>query len=222
MRWSRRSPSARQCAGRAGRCRWAGSGSAVTGLLVLGERVAAAPNRRFRLGGWGTLTTLEQQGAVRGTTAAGPHAFVVALDLVLRAAHAGLPAGTEIEVGYAEARGVARSLPPPPGGHTGVRAPTVTPPLGDRGDVFPVARPPAWGDTFGGLRGDEPGGWHHGDDLFAPRGDAGRRVCRRHGLLASAGRSSAGAASGSATRAGTSSTTRTSPGTRRSRSTAPR
>ena len=117
MRWSRRSPSA---SAQAGRELVGGSGSAVTGLLVLGERVAAAPNRRFRLGGWGTLTTLEQ-GAVRGTAAAGPHAFVVALDLVLRAAHAGLPAGTEIEVGYAEARGVALSLPPPPGGHTGVR-----------------------------------------------------------------------------------------------------
>ena len=28
----------------------------------------------------------------------------------------------------------------------------------------------AWGDTYGAQRSDVPGGWHHGDDLFAPLG----------------------------------------------------
>lgn len=48
--------------------------------------------------------------------------------------------------------------------------PTVTPALGEAGYVFPVYGPVAWGDTFGAARSDTSGGWHHGDDLFAPLG----------------------------------------------------
>jgi murein DD-endopeptidase MepM/ murein hydrolase activator NlpD len=47
---------------------------------------------------------------------------------------------------------------------------TVLPPLQVSGDVFPVAGGADWGDTYGGERSDVPGGWHHGDDLFAPLG----------------------------------------------------
>jgi murein DD-endopeptidase MepM/ murein hydrolase activator NlpD len=36
--------------------------------------------------------------------------------------------------------------------------------------VFPVAARADWGDSYGGERSDVPGGWHHGDDLFAPLG----------------------------------------------------
>jgi len=46
----------------------------------------------------------------------------------------------------------------------------ITPRLGETGYVFPVYGPVAWGDTFGAARSDTPGGWHHGDDLFAPLG----------------------------------------------------
>ena len=46
---------------------------------------------------------------------------------------------------------------------------TGTPPLGGR-YVFPVAGGADWGDTYGAERSDVPGGWHHGDDLFAPLG----------------------------------------------------
>ncbi len=46
---------------------------------------------------------------------------------------------------------------------------TGTPPLGGQ-YVFPVAGGADWGDTYGGERSDVPGGWHHGDDLFAPLG----------------------------------------------------
>jgi murein DD-endopeptidase MepM/ murein hydrolase activator NlpD len=46
---------------------------------------------------------------------------------------------------------------------------TGTPPLGGQ-FVFPVAAHADWGDTYGGERSDVPGGWHHGDDLFAPLG----------------------------------------------------
>ena len=48
--------------------------------------------------------------------------------------------------------------------------PTVTPKLTAGGYVFPVHGPSAYGDTFGAPRGDVSGGWHHGDDIFAPLG----------------------------------------------------
>jgi murein DD-endopeptidase MepM/ murein hydrolase activator NlpD len=48
--------------------------------------------------------------------------------------------------------------------------PLVTPSLGPGARVLPVlgGSPPV--DTFGALRGDVSGDWHHGDDLFAPAG----------------------------------------------------
>ncbi len=47
---------------------------------------------------------------------------------------------------------------------------TATPPLGSSARTFPVVGDVAWGDTYGAHRSDVPGGWHHGDDLFAPLG----------------------------------------------------
>ena len=46
----------------------------------------------------------------------------------------------------------------------------VTPPLGQRHFVFPIAGPSSFGDTYGAFRGDVHGNWHHGDDLFAALG----------------------------------------------------
>jgi Peptidase family M23 len=46
----------------------------------------------------------------------------------------------------------------------------VTPELGANGYVFPVYGVSSYGDTYGALRGDVSGGWHHGDDVFAPLG----------------------------------------------------
>ena len=48
--------------------------------------------------------------------------------------------------------------------------PDVTPKLTAARYVFPVYGPSAYGDTFGSPRGDVSGGWHHGDDIFAPLG----------------------------------------------------
>jgi hypothetical protein len=48
--------------------------------------------------------------------------------------------------------------------------PDITPKLTAGGYVFPVYGPSAYGDTFGAPRGDVSGGWHHGDDIFAPLG----------------------------------------------------
>ena len=46
----------------------------------------------------------------------------------------------------------------------------MTPLLGPGVRTFPVVGDVAWGDTYGAERSDVPGGWHHGDDLFAPLG----------------------------------------------------
>ena len=46
----------------------------------------------------------------------------------------------------------------------------VTPPLGLSGYVFPVAGQSDFIDTYGALRTDVPGHWHHGDDIFAALG----------------------------------------------------
>jgi murein DD-endopeptidase MepM/ murein hydrolase activator NlpD len=51
-----------------------------------------------------------------------------------------------------------------------VSIPDVTPKLTAGHYVFPVYGPSAYGDTFGAPRGDVSGGWHHGDDIFAPLG----------------------------------------------------
>jgi murein DD-endopeptidase MepM/ murein hydrolase activator NlpD len=52
-----------------------------------------------------------------------------------------------------------------------VRGPLTTlPPLAGGPYVFPVAGDVSWGDTYGADRSDVPGGWHHGDDIFARLG----------------------------------------------------
>lgn len=70
--------------------------------------------------------------------------------------------------------GVIPSLPP-----------TMTPNLGETGYVFPVYGPSDFRDTFGAARSDLPGGWHHGDDIFAPLGAP--VVAVAHGLVFSVG-----------------------------------
>src|SRR5205823_5164363 len=102
--------------------------SSISNLVVLGQPAAASPNGRIALADWGYMTTLEQ-----GTdTSAGPggaqafDGFVTGLDVHLTAPHANLPAGSEIQVGYAEAevqapattssrRSARRSSPSPTG-----------------------------------------------------------------------------------------------------------
>jgi murein DD-endopeptidase MepM/ murein hydrolase activator NlpD len=79
-------------------------GSNVTNLVVFGSQVAATPNLRVQLGDWGYLLVLEQVAeapVADGTKNA--RGAVNALHVVLTADHAGLPAGTQILVGHAEA-----------------------------------------------------------------------------------------------------------------------
>ena len=80
------------------------SGSQVTSLVLLGQRVTATLNGRFPLADWGYAVTLEQ--AVESSVAESTRnvrATVTALHVVLTADHGGLPAGAEILLGHAEA-----------------------------------------------------------------------------------------------------------------------
>jgi murein DD-endopeptidase MepM/ murein hydrolase activator NlpD len=80
----------------------------------------------------------------------------------LPGAEAGLPAPGPPQAGEATKR--RNGLP------VQTTIPDVTPQLTAGRYVFPVYGPSAYGDTFGAPRGDVSGGWHHGDDIFAPLG----------------------------------------------------
>jgi murein DD-endopeptidase MepM/ murein hydrolase activator NlpD len=169
--------------------------SAVSGRTVLGQPAAVVPNGRVALADWGYLITLEQ-GTDTSSGVSGAQAFsgfVTAIDVHLTAEHGGLPAGSEIQVGYAEANvqapapksqkpvapgpsklGKKSRAPEPSHGHGELPllpAPSgLQPKLTAGGYVFPVYGPSSFGDTYGAFRGDVPGNWHHGDDIFAPLG----------------------------------------------------
>jgi murein DD-endopeptidase MepM/ murein hydrolase activator NlpD len=175
-------------------------GSAVTGLVVQGQAVTPGAATQFPLGDWGYVVTLQEGRAsldAEGTK--GARAFVTALQVRLTAEHYGLPAGTEVMVGYAESAAKAEVEANPEARHK--RAPkgpapkrkkkkavngpgvgpekpsfTIRPPpdvaprLTAGGYVFPVYGPCSFGDTFGAPRGDIVSGWHHGEDIFAQLG----------------------------------------------------
>ena len=176
------------------------SASEVQGLRVLGRDVASSPGST-QLEDWGTLTVLAGDS---GSSKSGPpraQASVTAVRVHLSAAHGGLPAGSEIVVGTAQATSVADLSAPPrpptsgrgdrpvrgalpsriprapepdvggevPGGPVQV-APEVTARLSSGGYVFPVYGTASFGDSFGAPRPDVPGGWHHGEDIFAAKG----------------------------------------------------
>jgi murein DD-endopeptidase MepM/ murein hydrolase activator NlpD len=169
------------------------AGSNVTNLVAIGQPVTNGAN--VTLADWGTLRTIETGSS--NAAATGYRGFVTAVDIHLTADHGGLPAGSSILIGYASVAAQAAPEPPPttaPGPSTTRRpahkpgkqpaAPnplggipplngplTITPPLHTPGgNVFPVYGPSSYSDTYGAARGDVSGGWHHGDDIFAPLG----------------------------------------------------
>ena len=136
----------------AGRAKAAAAGANVTGssvsnLVIGGQPATPAPNLRFQLGDWGYAVTLEQ--TVSFTTAADTrdaNAAVTALRVVLTADHGGLPAGSQILVGHAEA---AASMPvtvvgpgdaEPPGKPAPKPAPRSVPKAGS--STTPLPAPP--------------------------------------------------------------------------------
>ena len=87
------------------------SGSAVSGFTVAGAPAATSAGARVALGDWGYAIVLAQ-----GTQPSGDgfRAYVVGVDIFLTLDYGGLPAGTEIQIGYAEAAARAAAAPPPP------------------------------------------------------------------------------------------------------------
>ena len=89
------------------------SGSAVSGFTVGGLGADTSPGARVALGDWGYAIVLAQ-----GTQPSGDgfRAYVVGVDIRLTLDYGGLPAGTQIQIGYAEAaaRGAAAPPAPPP------------------------------------------------------------------------------------------------------------
>jgi murein DD-endopeptidase MepM/ murein hydrolase activator NlpD len=174
------------------------NGSTVTNLQVNGQPVTAGT--RIPLAGWGVLT-LGTEGTDRSAPAGalGYHTFVTELDVRLTADHDGLPAGSEIQIGYADAAAQTAPAAPEPTTTAPETVPTtVDPSSGDaprlRPDakpqktkksgplyhvhpkltakhyVFPVYGPSSYIDTFGAARGDVSGDYHHGDDIFGQLG----------------------------------------------------
>jgi murein DD-endopeptidase MepM/ murein hydrolase activator NlpD len=170
---------------RAGAAKGDTTGSGVTGLVALGQSVSGGT---VALADWGSVTALAGSGS--GSAATGYRGNITALEIRLTADHGGLPAGTTILVGYAEVAAQAVAAPPPakprkpkpgkiapksaaPEPKFGIpvrQPPQITPKLTAGGYVFPVYGPSSFTDTFGAGRSDVSGGWHHGDDIFAPLG----------------------------------------------------
>jgi murein DD-endopeptidase MepM/ murein hydrolase activator NlpD len=171
--------------------------SEVQGLRALGRDIPSTSGN-VSLEDWGTLTVLSSDS---GSRPAGPpraQASVTALRIRLSVDHGGLPAGSEIVIGNAQAVSVADLSAPPrrpsPGGDDRPErpnrlprapepdvggevaggpvqvAPEVTARLSAGGYVFPVYGTASFGDSFGGPRPNIPGGWHHGEDIFATEG----------------------------------------------------
>jgi murein DD-endopeptidase MepM/ murein hydrolase activator NlpD len=176
------------------------NGSGVTNLKVNGQPVPlTATTAKVTLGDWGQLTigsVVVDRSAPDG--AKGYRGVVTELDVHLTADHGGLPANSEIQIGYADA--AAQTAPP-----ATTTAPTTTDALpatttapdvssGDaprerkqRGGspatseplkvhpkltagryVFPVYGPSSYIDTFGAARSDVS--YHHGTDIFGQLG----------------------------------------------------
>jgi murein DD-endopeptidase MepM/ murein hydrolase activator NlpD len=112
--------------------------SQVSGLVVLGQPVAASANLQVPLADWGTLEVL---GQTSSTTSAKPRSAasaVTGLKVKLIAEHAGLPAGSELVVGLATAGAAAVPAPATPATTT----PRGPPTRGGLGTGFP-GRPTA-------------------------------------------------------------------------------
>lgn len=117
------------------------SASSVANFVVLGQAVRAAPNARVSLGDWGYAVLLEQAVNREQGSRHGYRGFVTGLHVVLTAAHGGLPAGTEIMVGYAEAAASAPKPKPKPEPQPPSPDPSPQPQPGNPGGGQPPREP---------------------------------------------------------------------------------
>ena len=179
--------------------------SSVTGLVVLGQPVAATAGSQIPLADWGVLDVLSGATESTDTAPRRAQASVTGLRVRVNVAHGGLPPGSEIVIASTDALAqaapaAATPVPTPtprhrqpqhPDGAAAVGRPVqepgqsipgvplnlvrdvpegVLPRQSGGGYVFPVYGPVSFGDSFGAPRADVAGGWHHGEDLFAPLG----------------------------------------------------
>jgi murein DD-endopeptidase MepM/ murein hydrolase activator NlpD len=164
--------------------RTAGGAFKPTGLAnlqALGRPHAAG---RAALGDWGTLVISRH--SVDRTAPTGTRGYAgtsVAVAVILSAPHAGLPAGTEIQIGYASA-GVETAPPvvPESGPAVGDRPQLLPPVSGPLIGVPQVTTPdltaspyvyPAFGDSTVGDAYGSPnatGGWERGADVYGRLG----------------------------------------------------
>ncbi|HVW88528.1 MAG TPA: M23 family metallopeptidase, partial [Gaiellaceae bacterium] len=178
---------------------YSGAGGNVNGSTVLNLRFGGQPvtGTRLALADWGQLTV--GTSAVDTTAPAGAKGYdtyVTELEVRLTADHDGLPAGSDIQIGYAQA--AAQTAPPATVTTTTNAIPTtVDPTAGDSPSlraqktkkklgaqplyhvhpkltakryVFPVYGATDYVDTFGAGRNDVSGDYHHGDDIFGTLG----------------------------------------------------
>ncbi len=89
----------------------AGIATQVTGLVIDGQPIADGVNQVHVIPGVGDVVVGEQVDALKDPLAA--RSYAIALHVHLDQAYAGLPAGSEIVVGYVDA-GAAAPLPVPP------------------------------------------------------------------------------------------------------------
>jgi murein DD-endopeptidase MepM/ murein hydrolase activator NlpD len=169
----------------------AGKASQISGLAIDGDPVAILARLRLPVQSWGYAVVQPTPAAAAGTSARTDAIEASALAVHVLEPHAGLAAGTVLLVSFA-------ALPPGSGAvaaGVGVNARpsarvrstrrgrrsrksaqqlgeplTVTPPLGLRHYIFPVAGQSDYVNTYGAFRSDVPGNWHHGDDIFAALG----------------------------------------------------
>jgi murein DD-endopeptidase MepM/ murein hydrolase activator NlpD len=167
------------------------AGSSVANLVALGQPVSG---NTVALADWGTLalgTMSVDRSAPAGTK--GYQGGVVELDVKLTAAHNGLPPGTEIQIGFAQAAvqtappvpktatATTETVAPPPPPPSGPQPETrpeepaskkplkAHPPLGGEvKNAFPVFGPASYTDTFGATRSNDT--FHEGDDIFGTLG----------------------------------------------------
>ena len=124
------------------------SASEVQGLRALGRDLPSAPGTAS-LEDWGTLTVLAGSSGTRKKGPPGAQASITGLRIQLSAEHGGLPAGSEIVIGNAQAISVADvSAPPRP----------TTPGSGHRPPTTPGGRPSRPSAPEPDVGGEVPGG----------------------------------------------------------------